>query len=175
MKRKKTDTVQLSKVRIREELRAKLVRDAEKNAKTLNGEIVDRLEASYEQADRWNSLREAARAEREKFWSERENVFKEREAELEKAKAELEKAKALLNVQTERIEHIQRLQDRLQGAEDTLNVLLGKDKQKSELLRRIVIEMASWPEDWATNASLRSGIRERFVSTMAQQKVGGTQ
>jgi hypothetical protein len=51
MKRKKTDTVQLSKIRIREELRQKLVRAAEKNDRTLTGEIVERLEASFKRED----------------------------------------------------------------------------------------------------------------------------
>jgi len=45
--RKKTDTIQLSKIRMREALRAKLARDAEKRGVTLNTEIVDRLEQSY--------------------------------------------------------------------------------------------------------------------------------
>jgi len=50
--RKKTDVIQLSKIRMREALRAKLARDAEKKGITLNAEIVDRLERSYEQAAR---------------------------------------------------------------------------------------------------------------------------
>jgi Arc-like DNA binding domain len=45
--RKKTDTIQLSKIRMSEDLRRKLAREAEKNGATLNGEIVDRLEASF--------------------------------------------------------------------------------------------------------------------------------
>lgn len=50
--RKKTDVVQLSKIRMRESLRARLARDAEKKGITLNGEIVERLEQSYGQAMR---------------------------------------------------------------------------------------------------------------------------
>lgn len=46
--RKKTDVVQLSKIRMREALRAKLARDAERRGVTLNSEIVLRLEQSYE-------------------------------------------------------------------------------------------------------------------------------
>jgi molecular chaperone GrpE (heat shock protein) len=56
MKRKKTDTVQLSKIRMREALRLKLVRDALRAAKTLNNEIVERLEKSYEQDERKSVL-----------------------------------------------------------------------------------------------------------------------
>jgi hypothetical protein len=57
--RKKTDTVQLSKIRLREDLRRKLARDAERNDTTLNGEIAARLERSYvvdEQRQRENAL-----------------------------------------------------------------------------------------------------------------------
>jgi hypothetical protein len=50
--RKKTDIIQLSKVRMREALRAKLARDAEKKGITLNAEIVERLEDSYGKAQR---------------------------------------------------------------------------------------------------------------------------
>jgi hypothetical protein len=50
--RKKTDVIQLSKIRMREVLRAKLAKDADKKGITLNAEIVDRLERSYEQATR---------------------------------------------------------------------------------------------------------------------------
>jgi hypothetical protein len=50
--RKKTDVVQLSKIRMREALRAKLARDAERKGVTLNAEIVDRLERSYGEAVR---------------------------------------------------------------------------------------------------------------------------
>jgi hypothetical protein len=50
--RKKTDVIQLSKIRMREVLRAKLARDAEKKGITLNAEIVDRLEDSYGKAAR---------------------------------------------------------------------------------------------------------------------------
>jgi hypothetical protein len=45
--RKKSDVVQLSKIRMKEALRAQLARDADRKGVTLNGEIVDRLERSY--------------------------------------------------------------------------------------------------------------------------------
>jgi hypothetical protein len=56
--RKKTDVVQLSKIRMKESLRARLARDAERNGTTLNGEIVDRLEQSY--AKEAEDLRDSA-------------------------------------------------------------------------------------------------------------------
>jgi hypothetical protein len=58
MPRKKTDVVQLSKIRMREELRSKLARVAEKKGTTLNAEIVDRLEQSF--ADEAKELRDSA-------------------------------------------------------------------------------------------------------------------
>jgi hypothetical protein len=45
--RNPTDIVQLSKVRMREGLRKRLARQAELNARTLNGEITRRLEDSF--------------------------------------------------------------------------------------------------------------------------------
>jgi hypothetical protein len=56
--RKKTDVVQLSKIRMTESLRARLARDAKRNGITLNGEIVDRLEKSY--ANEAQSMRDSA-------------------------------------------------------------------------------------------------------------------
>jgi len=56
--RKKTDVVQLSKIRMREALRARLASDAEKKGVTLNAEIVDRLEQSY--ANEAKELRDSA-------------------------------------------------------------------------------------------------------------------
>ena len=56
--RKKIDIVQLSKIRMREALRARLASDAEKKGVTLNAEIVDRLEQSY--ANEAKELRDSA-------------------------------------------------------------------------------------------------------------------
>jgi hypothetical protein len=56
--RKKTDVVQLSKIRMKEALRAQLARDADRKGITLNGEIVDRLERSY--AKDTQAMRDAA-------------------------------------------------------------------------------------------------------------------
>ena len=44
--RKSTDIIQLSKIRMREQLRDNLARHAEKNNRTLNAEIVERLRES---------------------------------------------------------------------------------------------------------------------------------
>ena len=55
MKRKKTDIVQLSKIRMREELRQKLAKDAERRVKTLNAVIVERLEWSFADEEQWEA------------------------------------------------------------------------------------------------------------------------
>jgi hypothetical protein len=47
VKRKKTDVVQLSKIRMRGDLHTRLVQSAERRESTLNGEIVHRLEQSF--------------------------------------------------------------------------------------------------------------------------------
>jgi hypothetical protein len=51
-KREKTQIVQLSKLRIREELRAQLEKEARRSGTSLNGEIERRLEASFTSASR---------------------------------------------------------------------------------------------------------------------------
>lgn len=55
--RKKSDTIQLSKIRMLEDLRRRLVREAERKRITLNAEIVSRLEQSFEERDTQDSVR----------------------------------------------------------------------------------------------------------------------
>jgi hypothetical protein len=140
--------------RSRGDLRDRLNDAASQAGRSISEEIESRLEQSFETEDRVALVREIAdknlkdmdqrveafRAEREKFWSEKEKVYREMDVELQSAKA-------LLDVQTERISHLQRIQDRLQGAEDTLTALLGKNEQKSELVRHVVLELGKIPDD----------------------------
>jgi hypothetical protein len=56
--RKPNDVVQLSKIRMREQLRKTLAREAEKNNRTLNAEIVERLAESLSR----NEMAEMGRA-----------------------------------------------------------------------------------------------------------------
>jgi hypothetical protein len=58
MARKPSDYVQIAKIRLRERVRKALVREAEKNQRTLNAEIADRLESSLERED--NEVRDSA-------------------------------------------------------------------------------------------------------------------
>jgi hypothetical protein len=58
MKRKASDTIQLSKIRMREDLRRRLAKDAERKGVTLNGEIVERLDRSYRDEDRSGELQQ---------------------------------------------------------------------------------------------------------------------
>ena len=55
--RKRSDVVQLSKIRMRESLRQKLARHAEGNGLTLNAEIVRRLERSLLDEDILTEIR----------------------------------------------------------------------------------------------------------------------
>jgi hypothetical protein len=59
--RKRSDVVQLSKIRMRESLRQKLARHAEGNGLTLNAEIVRRLERSLLDEDILTELRNSLR------------------------------------------------------------------------------------------------------------------
>jgi hypothetical protein len=58
MARKPSDYVQIAKIRVRERVRKALAAAAEKNQRTLNAEIADRLESSLERQD--NEVRDSA-------------------------------------------------------------------------------------------------------------------
>ena len=58
MARKKSDTIQLSKIRMRESLRERLAREAEANDISLNAVIVSRLEKSLAADTRMSEFRE---------------------------------------------------------------------------------------------------------------------
>jgi hypothetical protein len=122
MKRKKSDIVQLSKIRMREELRHKLSRDAERNAKTLNGEIVDRLEKSY-QARYVEKITERAL--------------------LKAAAASVELTEKTADAPSERSGS----SDAIPFAARVVEVLLGGNKLKSDLLRLIANELAAIPDE----------------------------
>jgi predicted phage tail protein len=167
MKRKKTDTVQLSKIRIREELRAKLAKDAERTARTLNGEIVARLEASYEMADRmarfreqWeariNDTRQFADAKSAETQAAREEM---REA-IEKAKQELREADEESQKQ---IEEVEREIEQAKTGIAIVDALLGDNEASRALIRQIVSQLMS-NADWDSNKAARKAMAEKIHS-----------
>jgi hypothetical protein len=165
VKRKKTDTVQLSKIRIREELRLRLIKDAEKAAKSLNAEIVDRLEASYSKDERIEELRErledltrrndeaqkALEADKEKFAAQAANAQRELFERVADAKRGIEVVRAEQAAQTARLEaELESERGRLEAAEAIFNALVGEDIPAREALRSMALFLAGNP-GWANN------------------------
>jgi hypothetical protein len=156
MKRKKTDTVQLSKIRMREELRQKLVKDAERKARTLNGEIVDRLEASYE-------------------FDRRTEELKQRELEQVQALQA-----QLLDNQT-KIEQALRtcreLELAVQRAADTQKVieaLIGNNKASYNLIQKVAVEVGTNLE-WDRSESGRRSMAEKINAYIINRTNGGSE
>jgi Arc-like DNA binding domain len=150
MKRKKSDTVQLSKIRMREELRQKLARDAERSEKTLNSEIVDRLEKSYELDERHalmkEYLHELVEKNRKQFNGELEALRKDLDTAREESAEELKGSERKL----------------AEVAKSTalLDTLLGENRASRELLREISLLLANAPEWNATQARVDQTAKE---------------
>jgi hypothetical protein len=182
--RKKTDVVQLSKIRMREALRAKLARDAERKGTTLSGEIVDRLEQSYQVDDRVeliNTVRSLA------------PLTSEIAASLHKAAASHHTANALNLIVPPLPKDFQDFQTHLSALQkipggdaiitmpfreessqpidaenpaelrrrdsDIIDVLLSRNEASSHLLRAITLELAIKP-DWSSSKSGISDMAE---------------
>jgi hypothetical protein len=141
MKRKKSDIVQLSKIRIREELRRKLASDAEDHAKTLNGEIVDRLEKSY-RASEFNKMFMDAAARASAAGSD----YRQKTEEIRRLEETLK----------QRLEQLGPDSEKILSAAKMVDVLLGGNRFKSELLRSIAIELANLPDElfWSNHRQL---------------------
>jgi hypothetical protein len=155
--RKKTDVVQLSKIRMREELRRKLARDAERKGTTLTGEIVDRLEQSYQVDDRVeliNAVRLLAPRTTELGESRAPWKFLQQEVQ----KLSIASATDAGPVRKDSSQQI----DAAKGAQrdrrdsDIIDVLLSRNEASSRLLRAITLELATKP-DWS---STKSGISD---------------
>jgi hypothetical protein len=131
MKRKKTDTVQLSKIRIKEDLRQRLAKDAERKAKTLNSEIVDRLEASYTFKERADEIRALVEEERDRLLAEKEGWQRELE-ENRKMQEELRQIEGEFK--------------RIEASAAAVNVLLGDDVGAKNAMRAAALLLADNPQ-----------------------------
>jgi hypothetical protein len=166
--RKKTDVVQLSKIRMREELRRKLARDAERKGSTLSGEIVDRLEQSYQVDDRVElitTVRNLATSELAASLREHPGANVTvgeflRGKELILAPHAAAAAKLLGNAiftKSPRKEFPQQIDaekapERDQRDSDIVDMLLSRNETSSHLLRAITLELAMKP-DWSASKS----------------------
>jgi hypothetical protein len=166
--------VQLSKIRMREELRLKLARDAERGAKTLNGVIVDRLEASYEQAERialYETIEESRRRSMDEV-VRLKKLLDDSTAEAAAAKKDLEKWDAeRAEWDAERAE-FDRVTQETNRAADTINVLLGKNEASSDLLRRIAFELMANP-GWDSDRAGRKAMADKVHAFIYPPEVFG--
>jgi predicted ribosome quality control (RQC) complex YloA/Tae2 family protein len=159
------------RVRIEPRLLAKLEKARDRNGHTLTGEIVARLEQTFDADDTVALLRDQI--------NEARQMYQPLLAQLEQYQpvmAQLENTRKEQSVLLQKLESTEiRAAEMVRKFEETeasakmVNVLLGEDKQKSALLRRVALEIASWPQDWATNPAINNEIKERFRSTFAIQ------
>jgi hypothetical protein len=153
-KAKKPQDIVPLMLRLREALRQRLAKDAEKAAKSLNAEIVDRLEASYAKDERIEELRkrlddvrpnlEAVQAAFEKDRLRFDVEAADRRLEIERLRAEIAAAGAKFQAE---IAEVEADVSRLEGADALLEGLLGENKQKAQLLRLLAIEIAKIPDE----------------------------
>jgi len=146
------------RVRIEPKLLAKLEKSREKNAHTLTGEIVTRLEQSYE-ADEQATIAEQFTDLRQRLEESRALIEKERselKAQGNDFKAEL--AKLRKDSEAEGAELVKQLQELEREAVATkrsaalVDILLGENQASREILREIALLLANTP-DWAATRS----------------------
>jgi chromosome segregation ATPase len=168
MARKPADVVNIT-LRLRETLRNRLERASEKSERPLNGEIVARLEASFETEDKVALLKEEQREirrvledSRTKLEQDRAELKQEsqrRLAEVEKLKQDLQKYRA------KHAEDLRQFQEEVKRAEEDMDqamertkrevavvdALVGDDIAAKEAIRTVALLLADNP-GWADTA-----------------------
>ena len=147
MKRKKTDIVQLSKIRMREELRQKLAKDAERRVKTLNAVIVERLEWSFADEEQWEA--------QQKEMEENKEAFQKQEHEW------------LVEQERERNLHAAALRD-----SRILNMMVEFKYPGALLLRLLAREIAN-NTDWAATADSKRAFADQVHSIITDRNFSG--
>jgi chromosome segregation ATPase len=172
-KRKPQEIVPLM-LRLREALRLRLAKDAEKAAKSLNAEIVDRLEASYTKDERIEELKALVEKLSRDVAAEEEATVRltaqvaqaendRREAERERRQAERVRVDTEAQIAKLQSELAQEL-PRLKGAEALLEGLMGQNKLKAQAVRLWAIEIAKIPDDQFA-ATFETGALSEQVTT----------
>jgi hypothetical protein len=159
------------RIRIEPKLLNRLEKSREKGGNTLTGEIVARLEQSFETEDRMAVFKEAM----EKRLQDEKQRLQDSERQMEERVAEIlgerdEMARKFSSLQRD-LDEFNIIVKSVEQAERELalvDVLVGDDKLKSRLLRQVALEIINWPEDWATNPANREEIAARFRDALAQ-------
>jgi hypothetical protein len=132
--RKKTDVVQLSKIRMREALRRKLERDAKREKTTLNAQIVKRIEDSFLDEERTEYMRKEV--EKHQWDGEPETDPLEDYIQTEIANAKTRDTKIL-------------------------ELLLANNTESATLLRLVAMELAASP-DWSKTPSGKNEMADKL-------------
>jgi hypothetical protein len=144
---KPTETPHL-RVRIEPKLLAKLEKSRERKGRTLTGEIVERLEESFRNDDRVAKIEEFTQQRMEE-WKDRYDERLETVSQQRKeAQAAAEKALKDLELQKAELEQFRRKSEGAIRAAAVVDILLGGNKRKSDLLKSIALRLADIPEDW---------------------------
>ena len=169
MAKKPSDPVKLN-LRFTEGLRSQLEKQALKNNRSLNAEIVGRLEQSFEQADRIAFFREAMEKRiedhRQRMLEEvatsRKEAEKEALAGYKQAHQDMERQLERHNAEFER-----KIAEATRAAA-VIDVLLG-GQLKSEFFRSLALELANVSEDWLADEANRRELVEQAVAAMKRR------
>jgi Arc-like DNA binding domain len=129
--RKKTHDIVPLMLRLREGLRQKLAKDAERKATSLNAEIVDRLEGSYSVEEKMKLVRSALEKQLKDVRHERAEL----QRSWEKLQAKWEEDKRDFN---EKI-------GRAWAAEAIVHTLLGNNAASRDVVRTVTLLLATKP------------------------------
>jgi hypothetical protein len=173
MAKKPADPVKLN-LRFTEGLRARLEKQALKNNHSLNAEIVQRLERSFEQADRIAIFRETM----EKRIEDLRHLYEESLAAFRKQMADeqaiYEKSvqdfeKSVQDLERKNVEFHRKIEEAMPAAA-VVDVLLGRSELKSNLLRLIALKLADVPEDRLVSASDHRRWADRVVAKLKNRQ-----
>jgi hypothetical protein len=146
MVRKPTEYVQF-KLRIRESLRRKIEKAAEKKAQSANAEAVERIEQTFEEEERWEAQYKEMEEHRDELDRQQREYYEEQARE--------------------RAEHEAALRD-----SKILNMLAG-DKYAGILMRLIFAGEIKDNPDWAATPESRKAFADRLHSLIMSTDFSG--
>jgi Arc-like DNA binding dprotein len=159
MARKPKETPHL-RIRIEPTLLGRLEKSAEKTGRTLTGEIVQRMQQSFDTDDRLHLIRHEMTERIEYFKSTR----------LEEIEANKKIVDGLIKQYAEDVADLRRANleferqhEKALLAASMIDVLLGDNKASSALLRRVALELADNPA-WSSNKAAAEAMAKRLSS-----------
>jgi seryl-tRNA synthetase len=182
MVRKPTDFVQF-KLRIRESLRRKLEKEAEKKATSANNEAVERLEQSFHTEQRISEARARIDELQERIEEIKTNVAASQQQAIEQKEEAMHAVQRLTQQQVElsaklnetkrELDKSKHEVDKFEASWRIVDILIGKDEQKSSVLRRVALEVAGWHKDWWTDREGRKDSEARLLACIQESFADG--